>query len=110
MTSNPAFVETDVSGSTLGISFTSRQQASGVDDPEIRAQILKIVMEQLSDSTKQVVLDLHNLDRINSAMLGFFVRLSKELEHRTIDFGVTGASPSVHKVMELTRLTHFLKD
>ena len=79
-----------------------------VGRPKIRVAMLEGILEQCGAETKTVLLDLANIERVNSAVLGLFVQLSKEMDERHVGFGVANVKSAIVKVMKLTRLTHFL--
>ncbi len=103
-------LEFTVDQSTLTVLFTSQEDVLSVADPDIRVKIFQSILDHIDTGLEIVVLDLRELSRVNSAVLGFLVQLSKELEPKNMRFGVINACPSIVKVMELTRLSHFLLD
>ncbi|HQQ00404.1 MAG TPA: STAS domain-containing protein [bacterium] len=107
---NISSLEFEREGAVLKAIMTSQQDVLSISDSEVRLAMLGQVLDEAKDPVDLVVLDLEHLSRINSAVLGFFVQLHKELDSRNIRFGVIHLSPSIAKVMELTRLTHIILD
>ncbi len=110
MTAQFYSLEFNIDESTLTVRFTSQEDVLSIADPEIRVKMLSAILDRVDEQVDRVILDLSDLSRVNSAVLGFFVQLNKELEPKGVRFGVIEACPSVVKIMELTRLAHFLVD
>lgn len=97
-------------GERLRVQLRSPREIHHFGDPRIRDEMIETIMSELEEQTQHVVLSLDQINRVNSAVLGFFVQLDKTLGPRKISLGISGANVSIRKVMELTRLTRFLID
>lgn len=92
------------------ITFLSGDDLIEFSDPGVQNEFLQKVLSKISGDTNLVLFDMTNLPRINSAMLGVLVQMQKEVHGNNIPVQVKGANSTVRKVMELTRLQHFLID
>ncbi|MBD3267569.1 STAS domain-containing protein [bacterium] len=79
-------------------------------DPEAAQALIQDVLEHDDASIEQVVFNVRELNRVNSAFLGIFVQMSKTLHNLDKSFGVRGANPAIRKIMELTKLTPMMLD
>jgi anti-anti-sigma factor len=107
--SNRVSYEINVAAGELDVRFTTKD-VMFFGDPEMASQFVLSIMDHLDDSVEQVVLTLDGLNRVNSAMLGVFVDLSKRLHQQNIRFGIRGINPAIRKILELTRLTDMVLD
>ncbi len=96
------------SGDELRIRFLSNELAF-FGEPESSEEFIEDTINALDEETLQLILDLHELNLVNSSVLGIFVKLKKKLPEQ-IRYGVVGANSSIRKVMELTRLQSLLLD
>lgn len=108
MTGTESITQFSQEGATLRVLILSQPGLLDVGRPKSRVAMLERILEQCGEETKTVILDLGSIERVNSAVLGLFVQLSKELDARHVGFGVANVKSAIVKVMKLTRLTHFL--
>ena len=76
-----------------------------LDEGHIRElkELIEPVIEKNKDS--QMLLDFVNVKSMTSSMLGFLVRIHKNISERGGQLKLCNVNPSIHKVFEITQLT-----
>ncbi len=97
------------SGDEMRVRFLTNELAY-FGDPEHNEEFIEETIDALEEETHQLIIDLHELNLVNSSLLGIFVKLKKIVPERIHRLGVVGANSSIRKVMELTRLQWLLLD
>ncbi len=74
-----------------------------LDVPDLKERIQQLI---LNNNIKKLILDLSRVTSITSTGIGIFLNINENLKS---NFRLACPSPEVRKVMELTKVTSFVK-
>ncbi len=60
-------------------------------------------------SLKNIIIDFHNIEYIDSAVIGFIVELFNEIRNNSGKFSIKNVNITVYEILEMTNLTKFIK-
>jgi anti-sigma B factor antagonist len=84
-------------------------QLTGALDYRSSPQMVNFLLGLLRNDKKKVVIDLENVDHIDSTGLGALVRVKREIDKRSGHLAIGGATDSIEKMLKTTRLDEVLK-
>ena len=84
-------------------------QLSGDLDYRSSSQMMNFLLGHLQDDKKKVVINLAEVNHIDSTGLGALVRIKRELDKKSGSLAVGGVTDQVEKILKTTRLDAVLK-
>jgi len=97
----------------LKIQETENTSVINVNQERLDISIAKKMLDSLQDvlggSHKEIIVNLRLVNYMDSSVLGVLVNFQKSVKDQGKNLVITGLSPSIRKIFELTKLDRFFE-
>lgn len=99
----------------MTVKITRQGDTAIISFKDLKSRQLDLTnVKQIQNRVKQIssgniLLDFHNIDYIDSSIIGFIVETFNSIRNRNGSFKITRVNKNIFEILEMTNLTKFLE-